>query len=123
MEPPSAEIYVGGPKDSVVTEHRAANRRRTELVRVSEPPSGDGALRKGSVTRTTDAHRLNRTTRSALCDWPLLWAVKSYTPSFAVVLKVWEFCRRLMKEGTYRKLQRKDSRIHIYNPTPISPFI
>ena len=43
VEPWSAEIYGGGPKDSVVTEHRAANRPRSELVRMSEPPSGDGA--------------------------------------------------------------------------------
>ena len=72
MEPWSAEVYVGGPKDSVATEHRAADRRRSELVRMSEPPSGDGALKNGSITRTMDAHLLNSTTRSALCNWPPL---------------------------------------------------
>jgi len=37
---------VGASKDSVVTEHRAADRCRSELVRVSEPPSSDGALER-----------------------------------------------------------------------------
>ena len=37
---------MGGPKDSILTEHRAADRRRSELVRVSEQPSGDGALER-----------------------------------------------------------------------------
>ena len=49
VEPRGAEIYVGGPKDSVVTEHRAADRRRSELselARVSKPPFGDGAVKK-----------------------------------------------------------------------------
>jgi len=45
-------------------EHRAADHRRSELVWVSEPPSGDGALKKGSITRTMDAHLLNSTTHS-----------------------------------------------------------
>ena len=72
VEPWSAEIYVGGPKDSVIMEHRAADCRRSELVQVSEPPSGDGALKNESITRTVDAHLLNSTTRSALCNWPLL---------------------------------------------------
>ena len=81
----SAEIYVGGPKDSVVTKHRAADRRRSELVRMSEPHPGDGTLNKGSVTRTMDAHPLNTTTRSALCNWPLFCAVKTFPPSFVVL--------------------------------------
>ena len=71
VEPWSAEIYVGGPKDSVISEYRAADRRRSELVRVREPPSGDGAFKNGSITRTMDAHLLISTTRSALCNWPL----------------------------------------------------
>ena len=67
-EPRSVEIYVGGPKDSVVTEHRAADRRTSELLGVSEPPSDDGALKKRSVTRTMDSHLLNGTTCSPLHD-------------------------------------------------------
>ena len=54
---------MGEPRDSVLTEHRAADRRKSELVWVGEPPSDDGALKKGSVTRTMDAG-----TRSPLHD-------------------------------------------------------
>ena len=64
MEPWSAEIYVVGPKDSVVTEHRAADRRRSklsELARVSKPPSGDGALK----TTATHVHRCTTSLFSA----------------------------------------------------------
>ena len=73
----SAGVYVGGPKDSVVTKHRAADCRRSELIRMSEPHPGDGTEKKGSVTRTMDAHPLNPTTPSALRNWPLFCDVKA----------------------------------------------
>ena len=57
---------MGGPRDSVLTEHSAADRRKSELVRVGEPPSDDGALSKGNVIRTIDARLLNSRTRSPL---------------------------------------------------------
>ena len=82
----SAEIYVGGPKVSVVTKHRAADRRRSELVRMSEPHPGDGTLKKGSVTRTMDADPLNPKTRSALRNWPLFCAVKAYASLFVILI-------------------------------------
>ena len=59
---------MGKPRDSVLTEHRAADRRKSELVRVGDPPSADGALKKGSVTRTMDARLLNSRIRSPLHD-------------------------------------------------------
>ena len=58
-----------GPRASVLTEHRAADRRRkSELVRVGDPPSDDGALKQGSVTRTMDGRLLNSRIRSPLHD-------------------------------------------------------
>ena len=73
----SAEIQVNGPKDSVITEYRAADCHKSQLVQVNEPPSGDGELKKGSVTQTMDVHLLNSTTHSVLCNWPLFCAVKA----------------------------------------------
>ena len=52
-------------------EHRVADRRRSELAPVTEPHPGDGELKKGSVTRSMDAHLLNSTICSALRNWPL----------------------------------------------------
>ena len=40
----SAELYMGGPKDSIVTEYRVADRCRSELVQVGEPACGDCTL-------------------------------------------------------------------------------
>ena len=59
---------MGEPRDSVLTEQRAADRRKSELVRVGEPPSDDGALNKGNVTRTMVARLLNSRIRSLLHD-------------------------------------------------------
>ena len=55
---------MGGPRDSVLTEHRAADRRKS----AGDPPPDDGALKKGSVTRTMDARLLNSRIRSPLHD-------------------------------------------------------
>ena len=55
---------MGVPKNSVVTEKRAADCRESELVPVSARPSGDGALHEGSVTQTME----NGATRSPLQD-------------------------------------------------------
>ena len=59
---------MGGPGHSVLTEHRAADRRKSELVRVGDPPSADGALNKGNVIRTIDARLLNSRICSLLQD-------------------------------------------------------